>query len=116
MKNTVFYVCPVCSNLVLSASPAGVHCCGRELEPMKPRKVPEALRLHTEPVEDEWFITADHPMTKEEYISFAALLSVGSLRVWRQYPEWDLQLRFPRREHGLLVWFSTRDGLLCQFI
>ena len=116
MKNTVFYVCPVCGNLILSASPAGVRCCGRELDPMKPQKAPEALRLHAEPVEDEWFITADHPMTKEEYIPFVALLSGGSLRVWRQYPEWDLQLRFSRREHGLLVWYSTRDGLLYQLI
>ena len=62
-------------------------------------------RLHTEPVEDEWYITTDHPMTKTEHIAFAALLSGGSLRVWRQYPEWDFQLRLSRREHGLLVWY-----------
>ena len=73
-------------------------------------------RLHTEPVEDEWYITTDHPMTKTEHIAFAALLSGGSLRVWRQYPEWDFQLRLSRREHGLLVWYSTRDGLLYQLI
>lgn len=55
-------------------------------------------------------------MTKAEHIAFAALLSGGSLRVWRQYPEWDFQLRLSRREHGLLVWYSTRDGLLYQLI
>lgn len=103
MKNTVFYICPVCGNLIFSASPAGVQCCGRTLEPQKPRKAEEHQRLHTEPVEDEWYITTDHPMTKTEHIAFAALLSGGSLRVWRQYPEWDFQLRLSRREHGLLV-------------
>lgn len=116
MKNTVFYICPVCGNLIFSASPAGVQCCGRTLEPQKPRKAEEHQRLHTEPVEDEWYITTDHPMTKTEHIAFAALLSGGSLRVWRQYPEWDFQLRLSRREHGLLVWYSTRDGLLYQLI
>lgn len=116
MKNTVFYVCPVCGNLIVSASPAGVQCCGRSLEPMKPRKADAGHRLHTEPVEDEWYITADHPMTKEEHIAFVALLSGGSLRLWRQYPEWDFQLRLSRREHGLLVWYSTRDGLFYQII
>lgn len=116
MKNTVFYICPVCGNLIFSASPAGVQCCGRTLEPQKPRKAEEHQRLHTEPVEDEWYITTDHPMAKTEHIAFAALLSGGSLRVWRQYPEWDFQLRLSRREHGLLVWYSTRDGLLYQLI
>ena len=116
MKNTVFYICPVCGNLIFSASPAGVQCCGRTLEPQKPRKAEEHQRLHTEPVEDEWYITTDHPMTKTEHIAFAALLSGGSLRVWRQYSEWDFQLRLSRREHGLLVWYSTRDGLLYQLI
>ena len=53
MKNTVFYICPVCGNLIFSASPAGVQCCGRTLEPQKPRKAEEHQRLHTEPVEDE---------------------------------------------------------------
>ena len=116
MKHTVFYICPVCGNLVFSASPAGVQCCGRALEPQRPQKAGETQRLHIVPVEDEWYITADHPMTKAEHIAFAALLSGGSLKVWRQYPEWDFQLRLPRREHGLLIWYSTRDGLLYQLI
>lgn len=116
MKHTVFYICPVCGNLVFSASPAGVQCCGRALEPQRPQKADETQRLHTDPVEDEWYITTNHPMTKAEHIAFAALLSGGSLKVWRQYPEWDFQLRLPRREHGLLIWYSTRDGLLYQLI
>ncbi len=116
MKHTVFYICPVCGNLVFSASPAGVQCCGRALEPQRPQKAGESQRLHTDPVEDEWYITTNHPMTKAEHIAFAALLSGGSLKVWRQYPEWNFQLRLPRREHGLLVWYSTRDGLLYQLI
>ena len=57
-----------------------------------------------------------HPMTKAEHIAFAALLSGESLKAWRQYPEWDFQLRLPRRDHGLLVWYSTLDGLLYQLI
>ena len=97
-------------------SSRGIRGKGRTLEPQKPRKAEEHQRLHTEPVEDEWYITTDHPMTKTEHIAFAALLSGGSLRVWRQYPEWDFQLRLSRREHGLLVWYSTRDGLLYQLI
>ena len=115
MKHTVFYICPVCGNLVFSASPAGVQCCGRALEPSS-QKADETQRLHTDPVEDEWYITTSHPMTKAEHIAFAALLSGGSLKMWRQYPEWDFQLRLPRREHGLLIWYSTRDGLLYQII
>ena len=109
-------VCPVCGNLIFSASPAGVQCCGRTLEPQKPRKAEEHQRLHTEPVEDEWYITTDHPMTKTEHIAFAALLSGGSVRVWRQYPESVFHLRRGRLGPVLLVCFSPRDGLLYQLI
>lgn len=116
MKNTAFYICPTCGGLVMSTGGAQVSCCGKPLAAIAPRKAEEGERLHIEQVEDEWFITSDHPMDKENYITFVALLSGGKLQLIRQYPEWDLQLRLPRREHGRLVWHSLREGLLYQLI
>ena len=66
MKHTVFYICPVCGNLVFSASPAGVQCFGRALEPQRPQKADETQRLHTDPVEDEWYITTNHKHNRSE--------------------------------------------------
>ena len=34
-------------------------------------------------------------MSKEHFISFAALLTGDSVMIRRLYPEWDLQIRIP---------------------
>ena len=111
MKNTQFYVCPVCGCMTCSTGGASIACCGRTLDPLPLKKAEEQEKLQIEKIEDEWFIQADHPMTKENYISFIAFLSGGSLHILRQYPEWDLQVRLPARGHGRLIWFSTTKGL-----
>ena len=74
------------------------------------QKPDEAHALRIEPVEDEKFVTAAHPMEREHSITFVALASGGSLKLWRAWPQWDLQVRLPR-EHGLLLWHCSRDGL-----
>ena len=48
-------------------------------------------------------------MEREHSITFVALASGGSLKLWRAWPHWDLQVCLPR-EHGLL-WHCSRDGL-----
>ena len=49
-------------------------------------------------------------MEREHSITFVALASGGCLKLWRSWPQWDLQVRLPR-EHGLLLWHCSRDGL-----
>jgi len=116
MKKSHYYVCPLCGNLVLSAAEAEISCCGRKLAALTPKKAAEGERLRLERVEDEWFITADHPMTKEHYISFVAFATGESVHLIKQYPEWDLQLRFPARRRGMLLWYCTEHGLFYQLI
>jgi hypothetical protein len=72
--------------------------------------------LKTEVVEDEWFITSDHPMRKDDYISFVAFLTGDRMELMKQYPEWDLQVRLRKRGHGMLVWYSTSKGLFYQLL
>lgn len=113
MKHTHFYVCPTCGNLITALEEASVSCCGKELTAARPQKADEAHRVCAEHVETEWFITSDHPMTKQHYISFVALLTGDSLLIRRQYPEWGLQLRMPA-VHGTLLWHCTEHGLFYQ--
>lgn len=116
MKNINCYVCPFCGNFLFGTGKAEVSCCGRKLEPLAAKKAEAGEKLHMEQVEDEWYITSDHPMRKENYISFVALASGGKIQLVKQYPQWDLQVRFPRREHGKLLWYSQRGGLQYQLI
>lgn len=113
MKHTHFYICPTCGNLITALEEASVSCCGKKLTAARPQKADEAHRVHLEHVETEWFITSDHPMTKQHYISFVALLTGDSLLIRRQYPEWGLQLRMPA-VHGTLLWHCTEHGLFYQ--
>lgn len=116
MKNSKFYVCPVCGNIAFCTGAAEMSCCGRKLTALQPQKAGEDDMLKVEFVENERFISSDHPMTKENYISFAAFLTGGTVYMVKQYPEWNMQLRLPGRIHGKLIWYSTEKGLLYQLL
>ncbi|MBQ9930931.1 MAG: helix-turn-helix domain-containing protein [Firmicutes bacterium] len=116
MKKTKFYICPVCGNILTAMTEASVSCCGKKLEGQSPKKAEPGERLNVEMIENDYFVTTDHPMTKEHYITFAALLTGDSLILRKQYPEWDLQTRLPRIGRGMLVWACNQHGLFYQLV
>lgn len=116
MKKSRYYVCPICGNITLCTGNASVSCCGRKLEPLELRKADDEQKLCVESVEDDWYITGSHPMQKDNYIAFVALATGEKVQLIKQYPEWNLQLRIPKRGHGTLLWYSTQDGLFYQLL
>lgn len=116
MKKASYFVCPACGNIVMSTGNASVSCCGRRLLPCKAQKSDETHAVSIENVENDWFITCGHEMEKEHYISFVAFATTGEIKIFKTYPEWELQVRFPKRGHGLLLWYCTRHGLFYQMI
>ncbi|MBR5558690.1 MAG: helix-turn-helix domain-containing protein [Oscillospiraceae bacterium] len=116
MKKSKYYVCPLCGNVLVSTGDAGIVCCGRKLEPLQAKKAAEDEKLTIEMVEDDWFITSDHPMTKDNYISFIAFATGDQIHIYKQYPEWNLQTRIQKRRHGTLLWYSTTQGFFYQLI
>lgn len=114
MKKLNFYVCPDCGNLITAAAEMGVSCCGRTLLPLEPQKPEEPLSV--EKIDDSWFVSSPHPMTKDHYVSFVALLTGDTLFLRRLYPEWDLQTRIPAFGHGILLWYCTKHGLFRQLL
>lgn len=116
MKKTKYYVCPKCNNILLCTGEAEVSCCGRKIDQQKMQKAAENEMLSVEVIEDNWYITAAHPMNKEHYISFIAFATGDRVQIIKQYPEWDMQVRIPKRGHGMLIWYCTRHGLFYQLI
>lgn len=116
MKKTAIYICPSCGNVITAMAEASVSCCGKQLEAAQPQKAEGADRLTVETVESDLFITSDHPMSKDHYITFAALLTGDSLILRKQYPEWGLQVRLPAIGHGRLLWHCSRHGLFYQLV
>lgn len=116
MKKTKYYVCPMCHNISLCTGDAEVSCCGRKIDQQKMQKADENDKLSVEVIEDDWYITVAHPMNKEHYISFVAFATGDRVQVIKQYPEWDMQLRIPKRGHGMLIWYCTRHELFYQLL
>ena len=116
MKKLKFYICKQCGNIITATSEAAVTCCGSFLTAAEPREASEEEKLRTEDIGGEWFISSAHPMTKEHYISFVAYIGDSTVMLFKQYPEWDLQVTMPLFRSGKFVWYCTECGLLYQKI
>ena len=116
MKKTNYFVCPTCGNISLCTGNATVSCCGRTLTALEAKKASDEEKLKISEVEDEWYIETDHPMIRENYISFVAFATGDKIQMTKLYPEWDMQVRIQRRGHGKLIWYSTTKGLFYQLI
>ena len=109
-----FYVCPVCGNVLLGFGDTMISCCGVTLPALEAEEADESHALTIETVEDEHYLTIEHPMTKEHYISFAAFVTTDRIQLVKFYPESEAQTRMQLRGHGRLYWYCNRHGLFCQ--
>lgn len=116
MKKMKFYVCPDCGNVITSTSEANISCCGKKLSALEARKAEENEKLSIEDMHGEWYISSKHTMTKDHYISFVAYVNDSTAMIFKQYPEWNLQISLPLYRSGLIVWYCTECGLLYQDI
>lgn len=116
MKQAKYFVCPNCGAMSVVAGDMEVSCCAKRLTAQQPQKAADDEKLTVEQVEDEWFVSSSHPMTKDHYISFVALATGQKITLMKQYPEWNLELRLPKREHGMLLWYCTQHGLFYQYL
>ena len=116
LKKLKVFVCPVCGNVLFALDEAQIHCCGQRLSPLQPQKAAPEERLHALRMDEGWFLSSPHEMTKEHYISFVALLTGDMLIVKKQYPEWGLETRLPDVPRGILLWYCTQHGLFSQML
>lgn len=110
MKSRI-YVCPVCGNVLVASGEAVVSCCGITLPPQEAEAAEGEHALQLEPVEDEYYVTLEHEMSKEHYISFVAFLKGDGLQLVKLYPEGPAAARFKRRGHGCFYAYCNRHGL-----
>ena len=116
MKKIRFYVCSECGNLITATSDANISCCGSRLTELVPHRADSEHTLKVEDVGGELLVTSEHPMTKEHHISFVAYVGDSTAMVFRQYPEWAVQVYMPVFRMGRLVWYCTEHGLFTQDI
>ena len=105
------YVCPVCGNVIQTTGAAAVSCCGVTLPPLEPEEPDQDHEIRVEMIENEYFISLQHPMTKEHYISFLAAVSDQRMEFVKLYPEGGAEARFPI--NGVIKFYAycNRHGL-----
>ena len=111
MAKGKFYVCPVCGNVIQTTGEALISCCGITLPPLEVESPDQNHEFKIETVEDEYFVTINHPMTKEHYISFIAAISDQGVQLIKLYPEGEAQARFKISRVRKLYAYCNRHGL-----
>ena len=111
MLRSKFYVCPVCGNIIHSMGDSLMSCCGITLPALEAEEADETHAVTIEPVEDEHFITVQHPMTKQHFISFVAYVTTDRMQLVKLYPEGNAETRLQLRGRGYLYWYCNRHGL-----
>ena len=111
VKRTKFYVCEKCGNILTSIGSAEIICCGRTLSPLSPQEPDDAHALNVSKIEDDYYITFTHAMTKEHYISFVSYVRFDRVLTVKLYPEQDGELRFPQMRGGKMYYYCNNHGL-----
>ena len=111
MMRSLFYLCPVCGNVIHSMGEAAIHCHGVLLKPAEAEQTDEKHKIFVERVEDELFVEMEHEMTKKHYISFVAAMSSDRIQIVKLYPEGNASARFSLSGVKKVFFYCNRDGL-----
>ena len=119
VENVRFYSCPICGNIIGMIEGEAEHmtCCGRKLEKMIANTTDAAVEKHIpvyEKVEDEIVVKVgeiEHPMEKEHYIMWIALVTDDTTIRVRLFPEHSTETRFPYKPGAILYAYCNKHGL-----
>lgn len=111
LMRSKFYVCPVCGNVIHALGEGSFSCCGVHLAPCEAEEPDEAHSIAVERIDDEWYVTLDHPMAKDHYISFIAYVNTGGITLVKLYPEQEASARIRMGMSGAIFAYCNRHGL-----
>lgn len=111
MSKSQFYVCPVCGNVIQSSGEAVVSCCGVTLPCLESENADESHKVKIDLVEEEYFVTIEHVMSKEHYISFIAAIRSDGVEIKKLYPEQNAEARFKISGTKQIYFYCNRHGL-----
>lgn len=112
MLRSKFYVCPLCGNVVHTMGDSLISCCGVTLPPLEGEDADAHHQITVEKVEDEHFITVQHPMTKTHYISFVCYVTSDRAQFVKLYPEGNAETRLNFRGRGYVYIYCNQHGFM----
>lgn len=111
MNRIKFYVCPTCGGIITSTGAAEISCCGRKLSALVTKKCDDSHCLNIETIENDYYITFSHEMSKTHYISFVAYVCCDRVLMVKLYPEQCGEVRFPKMYGGKIYFGCNIHGL-----
>ena len=111
MLRSKIYVCPVCGNVIQSTGEAVVSCCGIVLPALEAEAEDDDHKLHIEKVEDEYYVTIPHEMSKNHYISFIMAVKDDGSEIKKLYPERSAEAHFKIARTKYLLYYCNKHGL-----
>lgn len=116
MLKSVFYICPVCGNVIHCMGETAVSCHGIMLSPAEAEAADAAHKPVVERLENEYYVTMDHEMSKNHYISFIAAVSTNGIQMVKLYPEENAEARFVINGVAKIFYYCNKDGLFVENI
>lgn len=111
MRRMKLYVCPICGNLIQSTGEAVVSCCGIVLPALEAEPEDDRHHLRFEQVEDEYYVTISHDMSKTHFISFILALKDDGFEFKKLYPEGNAEARFRISRTKSFLYYCNQHGL-----
>ena len=111
MTRIKLYVCPICGNVIYSTGEAVISCCGIVLPALETETADDAHHPCVDRVEDEYYVTVPHEMSKKHYISFIAAVKDDGCVIKKLYPEGNAEARFKISRTKYLLYYCNVHGL-----
>ena len=111
MQRMKMHVCPICGNIIQSSGEAVVSCCGIVLPALEAEPNDAEHQLHIERVEDEYYVTFAHEMSKTHYISFIMAMRDDGCEMVKLYPEGNAEARFKISKTKSFMYYCNKHGL-----
>lgn len=116
MLKSHFSVCPICGNIIHSMGENINSCCGVTLPILDGEKENQDHSITIDSVENEFYVSMNHEMSKQHYISFIAYVTYDRCEIVKIYPEQDANARFFKRGHGIIYSYCNKEGLFKKTI
>ena len=116
MLKSKFSVCPICGNIIHTMGENINSCCGINLPILEAEEENKSHNINCEEIENEYYVSINHDMNKEHYISFIAYVTNDRCEIQKLYPEQNAEARFLRRGKGIVYVYCNKDGLIKKII
>ena len=118
-RNTVFYKCPICGNIIglISGDINHIRCCGVEMELMVANSQDAATEKHVPVYEKEGdnlivrVGEVEHPMEEDHYIMWIAQVSDNQTTRIRLHPNQKPEVRFKYIPESTIYAYCNKHGL-----